>query len=299
MKKDLTLVVLAAGMGSRFGGLKQIEPVGPNGEFIVDYSIFDAIKCGFNKVVFIIKEENLKDFEETVGNRLKGHIQVEYAFQDINDVPVEVPEGRVKPWGTTHALNAAREKVHEPFVIINADDFYGHDAFKVAADFLNSSEDDKEYAMVGYQVKKTLSPVDAVKRGVADIENGYLNHLIESKVKEEDGNIIASPLDGREPFEVEANHPVSMTTFCLKPNVFEGAKEYIDKAFAEAEDLSTMEVIITDFLDYMINQKGYKMKVLSTTAVWHGMTYKEDKDELVREINHLIDEGQYPTNLWK
>ncbi len=299
MKKDLTLVVLAAGMGSRFGGLKQIEPVGPNGEFIVDYSIFDAIKSGFNKVVFIIKRENLKDFEETVGNRLKGHIEVEYAFQDLDDVPVEVPEGRVKPWGTTHALYAARDKVHEPFVIINADDFYGYDALRVAGEFLQNSDDDKEYAMVGYQVKKTLSPVDAVKRGVADIDNGYLKHLIESKVKEEDGHIIASPLDGRDSFEVEENHPVSMTTFCLKPNVFEGAKNYIEREFSKDNDLNTMEVIITDFLDYMINENGYKMKVLNTTAVWHGMTYKEDKDELVKEINSLIDEGMYPANLWK
>lgn len=299
MKKDLTLVVLAAGMGSRFGGLKQIEPVGPNGEFIVDYSVFDAIKCGFNKVVFIIKKENLKDFEETVGNRLKGHIKVEYAFQDINDVPVEVPEGRVKPWGTGHALYAARDLVKDPFVIINADDFYGYDAFKVASEFLQESSDDKEYAMVGYQVKKTLSPVDAVKRGVANIENGYLKSLIESKVKDEDGHIIARPLDGRDAFEVKEDHPVSMTTFCLKPNVFDYTKGYIERDFAKAKDLNTMEIIIVDLLDEMINKAGYKMKVLETTAVWHGMTYKEDKDELVKEINHLIDEGQYPTNLWK
>lgn len=299
MKKDLTLVVLAAGMGSRFGGLKQIEPVGPNGEFIVDYSIFDAIKSGFNKVVFIIKEENLKDFEETVGNRIKDHIKVEYAFQKMDDIPVEVPEGRVKPWGTTHALYAAREAVHEPFVIINADDFYGYDAFKQAADFLSSSEDDTEYAMVGYKIKPSLSPFDAVKRGVANFKDGYLDALIESKVQEEDGHIIARPLDGRDAFELEPDHPVSMTTFCLKPNVFEYATKYIDEGFKNAEDLNTVEFIITDFLDRMIHKEGFRIKVLSTTATWHGMTYKEDKDELVKEINHLIDEGQYPSNLWK
>ena len=170
------LVIMAAGMGSRYGGLKQIDPVDEEGHIIIDFSLYDAKRAGFERAIFIIKKENEQAFREVIGDEVSKYMEVNYVFQDLNDVPdgFVIPEGRQKPWGTAHALNAARDAVHEPFVIINADDFYGHDAFKVAADFLNSSEDNKEYAMVGYQVNKTLSPVDAVKRGVADIENGFV-----------------------------------------------------------------------------------------------------------------------------
>ena len=197
MNKDLTLLIMAAGMGSRFGGLKQIEPMGPNGEFLIDYSIYDAINAGFNKVVFIIKEENYAIFKETIGKRVEDKINTEYVFQDMNDLPegYTKPEERVKPWGTAHAILCAKDNIHEPFVIINADDFYGKDAYKVASNFLKNVKEGNNYCLVGYKVANTLTENGAVKRGICKLENGNLTELIESNVEKIDGKIIAKPLD--------------------------------------------------------------------------------------------------------
>ena len=300
--ENLTLLILAAGMGSRFGGLKQIEPIGPNGEFIIDYSIYDAIKAGFNKVVFIIKEENYDIFKETIGKRVEDKINVEYVFQKLTDLPegYTCPEDRVKPWGTAHAVYAARNNINEPFAIINADDFYGYDAFKVIADFLKEEVKDNLYGMVGYKVKNTLTENGSVKRGICEIDETTLKGIIESSVIEENGIITASPLDGGASFTVTEDRCVSMNMLGFNPNVF----SYIEMNFPEfldnnKNDILKCEYLIPDILTMASNENYAKTKVLPTTAKWEGVTYKEDKESVVNAIQKLVDEGTYPQNLWK
>ena len=193
MKKELTLVLLAAGMGSRFGGLKQVEPIGPNGEFIIDYSIYDAIRAGFTKIVFIIKKENYELFRETVGKRIEGKIPVEYCFQDINDIPngVNIPSDRTKPWGTGHALLAARNAVKGNFVMINSDDFYGFDAYKKIKEFFDNDDSENTYAMVAFRVSNTMTENGSVKRGVCESQNNCLTNIIESSIEKVDDKILA------------------------------------------------------------------------------------------------------------
>ena len=301
-KGNLTLLIMAAGMGSRFGGLKQIEPFGPNGEFLIDYSIYDAIRAGFTKVVFIIKEENYEIFKETIGKRVEDRIPVEYVFQKLEDLPegYTCPNDRVKPWGTAHAILSAKNKIHEPFVVINADDFYGYDAFLVASKFLRSKQEANTYAIVGYFVRNTLTENGSVKRGICQVENNYLQKIIESNVMEENGMITASPLDGSSSFVTDANTYVSMNMLCFFPNLF----SYIEKHFSEflnqnKENMLTCEYLIPDILTMAITENYALVKVIPTTAKWEGVTYKEDKDNVVRALNKLIEEGAYPQNLWK
>ena len=302
MKKNLTLVIMAAGMGSRFGGLKQIEPVGPNGEFIIDYSIYDAKEAGFSKVVFIIKEENYDIFRETVGKRIENKIDVEYAFQRQTDIPegYSVPEGRVKPWGTSHAILAAKDYVDGDFLVINADDFYGKDAFKEARKFFDEKKDENEYAIIAYKIKNTLTENGSVKRGVCEEKDGFLTKIVESSVEEKDGKIVATPLDGSSPFEIESDCPVSMNMFCFTKNLF----PYLEKNLVEffeknKEDLSKCEYLIPDTVFKAMKENYVRVKVIPTTAKWKGITYKEDKERLVNDINSLIDKKDYPKNLWK
>lgn len=300
MEKDLTLVIMAAGMGSRFGGLKQIEPVGPNGEFIIDYSIYDAVRAGFNKVVFIIKEENYDVFKETIGKRVEKQIKVEYAFQRITDIPEGFDPGdRTKPWGTSHAILSAKNNVKGNFLVLNADDFYGKDSFMMASKFF-SEEHPNEYAIIGYDIKNTLTDNGSVKRGVCEVKDGYLTSLIESSVEEKDGHIIASPLDGREPFEIPANAPASMNMFCFRDDLFDYLEAHLLEFFEKnKEDLSKCEYLIPDTVYNMIHEGLVRVEVIPTTAVWQGITYKEDKERLVNDIKKLIEEGVYPQNLWK
>lgn len=299
MKKDLTLVILAAGMGSRFGGLKQIAPVGPSGEFIIDYSIYDAIKAGFTKVVFIIKKENFDIFKETIGSRVEDKIRVEYVFQEMDDLPAGVirPDERIKPWGTVHALLAAKDVVNEPFAMINADDYYGYDAYRVASDYLNNNSDDK-YAMVGYRTGNTLSPNGAVKRGICkSTDDGYLTEIIESNIKEVNGNAEVVPLDTKiEPFIDSLNSLVSMNFFCFYPTVFALLEKKFD-VYLKNNDLLTCEYVTPEFVRHLV-QDGFKVRALSTTAKWFGMTYPEDKQLLIEELNKLIAEGNYKERLW-
>ena len=301
MKKELTLVILAAGMGSRFGGLKQVEPIGPNGEFIIDYSIYDAIRAGFTKVVFIIKEENYDLFRETVGKRIENKIKVEYAFQDINDIPedVNIPENRVKPWGTGHAVLAARNVVKGNFVMINSDDFYGSDAYFKIKEFFDNNDDPNCYSMVAFRVCNTMTENGSVKRGVCESDNNYLTNIIESSIERVDGKIMASPLDGRESFEVEENALVSMNFFGFTDKMFETLTQGIKEFFKDNEnDLSKCEYLIPDVVfDEIKNNK--KVKVLESTDKWLGVTYKEDKEFVVSELNKLIEKGEYPRELWK
>ncbi len=301
MKKELTLVILAAGMGSRFGGLKQVEPIGPNGEFLLDYSIYDAIQAGFTKVVFIIKEENYELFRETVGKRIEGKIPVQYAFQDLNNVPegVIVPSERVKPWGTAHAVLSARKVVDSNFVMINSDDFYGRDAYLKIKEFFDNSNDPDCYSMVAFRVFNTMTENGSVKRGVCESENGYLTNIIESSIEKVDDKIIATPLDGRESFEVEPNSLVSMNFFGFTKKMFEALEDGLVNFFETNKDnLLKSEYLIPDVVFSEI-KNNRKVKILESNAKWLGVTYKEDKDMVVKEIQKLIEKGEYPNDLWK
>ena len=225
-----TLLIMAAGMGSRFGGLKQIEPIGPNGEFIIDYSIYDAIKAGFNKVVFIIKEENYDIFRETIGSRIENKIKVEYAFQKLDDIPegCNLPDTRIKTLGTGHAILASRDLIKENFAVINSDDFYGRDAFFVASKFLDNTSNNN-YGLVGYKVDNTLTVNGSVKRGVCNTTYGKLNKIIESSIIKENGIITASPLDGRNSFIMKNDDLVSMNMLLFTPSIY----PYLEEKFKE------------------------------------------------------------------
>lgn len=294
----MQLLILAAGMGSRFGGLKQIEPIGPNGEFIIDYSIYDAIQAGFDKVVFLIKEENYEIFKETIGSRVESHIKVEYCFQKNDNLPsnIKVPETRVKPFGTAHAILCCKDKIDENFAIISSDDFYGRDAFKKAADYLSKNDD---FCVVGYRIGETLSDKGAVKRGVCMEENGYLTKVIESKVEKQGNHVVCEPLNGSESFNVELNHPVSMILFGLTPKVFPAIEEQMVEYFNKDVDLETCEFLMPDVLDKMIERHQANIKVLDTTSKWFGVTYREDVDNFKEMLKKKISDGEYPEDLWK
>lgn len=303
MKKDITLVILAAGMGSRFGGLKQIEPMGPNGEFIIDYSVYDAIKAGFNKIVFLIKRENYDLFKETIGARVEPYIKTEYAFQELNNLPLgyTLPSDRVKPLGTAHAVLYCKEKVHENFAMINSDDFYGRDAFIKAYEYLSKvDESSSEYGMIGYKVANTLTENGSVKRGVCNVDNnGYLTNLTESKVERVNNEIIASPLDGSKAFTVKDDDTVSMNFLLFTPSIF----NYIEEGFPEffdnnKDNLLTAEYLIPDVLSNLIKNNKASTKVIPTSANWYGVTYKEDTPGVKKAIQNLVDNHEYNDNLW-
>lgn len=303
MKKDVTLVILAAGMGSRFGGLKQIESMGPSDEFIIDYSVYDAIKAGFNKIVFIIKRENYELFKETIGKRVEPHIKVEYAFQELNNLPKgwDIPSGRMKPLGTAHAVLCAKDYVNEPFAMINSDDFYGRDAFIKAYEYLsNIDNDSSKYGMIGYMVANTLTENGSVKRGVCEVDsNNYLKSITESKIEKIGNEIVASPLDGSDSFTVNSDDTVSMNFLLFTPSIF----EYIEEGFSNffdknKEDLLTSEYLIPDVVSNLIKDGKASMKVIRTTASWHGVTYREDTPDVKNSIKKLVDEGEYKENLW-
>ncbi len=300
MKKDLTLLVLAAGMGSRFGGLKQIEPVGPNGEFIIDYSIYDALKAGFNKVVFVIKEENYETFKETIGKRIEGKIKVEYVFQKMSDVPedVNIPKERVKPLGTAHAIYCARKVINENFAIINADDFYGQDGYLKASEFLQNASL-KEYANIAYEVGNTLTNNGEVKRGVIFTKDGYLDEIRECSVKEDEGYVLCHPLDERVSFfYVPKNQPVSMNLFCFTPQLFTYLEENISSFFNSCGDLLNSEWLIPNVAYESAKENGQKIKVINTNSKYLGMTYKEDLENLKLGIKEEIASGKYKNDLW-
>lgn len=303
MKKDVTLVILAAGMGSRFGGLKQIEPMGPSDEFIIDYSVYDAIKAGFNKIVFIIKKENYELFKETIGKRVEPHIKVEYAFQELNNLPKgwDIPSGRMKPLGTAHAVLCAKDYVNEPFAMINSDDFYGRDAFIKAYEFLsNTDNNSSKYGMIGYMVANTLTENGSVKRGVCEVDsNNYLKSITESKIEKIGNEIVASPLDGSDSFTVNSDDTVSMNFLLFTPSIFGYIEEGFSKFFMDnKEDLLTSEYLIPDVVSNLIKNGRASMEVIRTTASWHGVTYREDTPDVKNSIKKLVEEGEYKENLW-
>lgn len=300
--KDITLLIMAAGMGSRFGGLKQIEPVGPNQEFIIDYSVYDAVQSGFTKIVFVIKKENEEIFKETIGKRIEKQIKVEYVFQDINDLPagIKAPAGRVKPWGTAHAILAAKDKIKEPFAIINSDDFYGRESFVTLAKFLKERATDHNFAMVGYKISNTLTENGSVKRGICEVKNGYLKNITECIVERQEEKIVAQPLDGSNSIELQKDDPVSMNMFGFTPFIFDYITEKMKSFFVtHQKNLDTCEFLIPDVIKDGILEKKIEMEVLPTNAKWQGVTYKEDKPQVVKEIQELIENNVYPQKLWR
>lgn len=299
---ELTLVIMAAGMGSRFGGLKQITPVDEDGNFLIDYSIYDAIASGFQKVIFIIKEENLEDFEATIGHRLKSKIPVEYAFQKLENIPdfVSIPKERKKPWGTVHAILSAKDKIKGPFAVINADDFYGRDAYHCVAKFLKENNKENEHVAIPYPFNKVDSKHGFVKRGVLYLKDDKVSKIVESSVGYENGHVIAKPLDNTEPFIIDPTHPVSMNMFGFKPSILNNLEEYFNNFMLKnKENLESCECLLSDFLeDYLKNQK-ITLKYVTSSGLWLGMTYKEDLEEVKEKLIELKQNGEYPESLWQ
>lgn len=295
-----TLLVLAAGMGSRYGGLKQLDGVGPQGQTIMDYSIYDAIRAGFGKVVFVIRKDFEKDFNEKILSKYKGHVPVEVAFQSIDDLPegFTVPEGRVKPWGTSHAIRAARNVVKEPFAVINADDFYGRDAFEVLAKYLQNPTDN--YSMVGFQVGNTMSESGSVSRGVCTVdENGHLTDVVERTAiaYDKDRNINFTDENGQEQ-RLDPKTPVSMNFWGLQPDFFEHVEEqFLDFLKARGTELKS-EFYIPTSVDLLIKQGKKVVDVLGTTSQWFGVTYPEDRPGVVAKLAEMHAKGVYPEKMF-
>ncbi len=299
----MTLVIMAAGMGSRYGGLKQIDPITKHGEFIVDFSIYDAIMAGFDKVVFIIKKENYEIFRETVGKRIEGAIKVEYVFQEMENIPegFTVPEGRVKPWGTAHAALMAKSVVNEPFAIINSDDFYGRDAYRRVFEFMANQKGEGHYAMAGYILENTITENGHVSRGICDVRDGYLKNVVErTKIQENDG--VVQYMEDEKWYDLDRKAVASMNCFAFTPDVFTHLEEGLKVFLADlpnAKDPLKAEYFLPFLVQSKISDGTCDVRVLETTAKWYGVTYAEDKPKFVEFIKSQVAEGVYPDNLWK
>lgn len=297
-----TLFVLAAGMGSRYGGLKQLDGLGPHGETIMDYSIYDAIQAGFGKVVFVIRRVFEQDFREKIVSKYENRIPVELVFQDLDNLPAgfTVPEGREKPWGTNHAVLMGKDVIHEPFAVINADDYYGRESFKVLADYLCSIEGTKgQYAMVGYRVANTLSESGTVARGVCETdENGYLTKVTERTkiLREEDGVIRYIEEDGKT--AVEDNTPVSMNMWAFTPDYFKYSEDYFVSFLKEHGQELKSEFFIPLMVDVLIHSGKATCRVLDTPSKWFGVTYATDRPQVVAKFAELVEKGIYPSPLF-
>ena len=310
--REPVLVIMAAGMGSRFGGLKQIEPVGSSGEIILDFSLYDAMMAGFKKAVFIIKRENEADFRALIDERAGKYMEIEYAYQDITDIPAgyEVPEGRVKPWGTGHAVMAARHVVDGPFVVINADDYYGPGAFQSIYEFLENAEDDADgkyhYAMVGYQVENTMTENGHVSRGVCQTSaDGKLTEITErTKIQWQDGSIVfedGDAADGSGWTQLAPGTTVSMNFWGFTPSMLHEMEArfpaFLNQALAE--NPMKGEYFLPGVVDQLIQEGKADVRVLKSLDRWYGVTYKEDKESVVDAIQSMKDKGEYPDKLWK
>ena len=298
----MTLVVLAAGMGSRYGGLKQIDPMTDNGEFIIDFSVFDAIKSGFNKVIFVIKEENLDIFRETIGKRFEDKIEVKYAFQRLEDLPegFSVPEGRVKPWGTAHAMLAARDEIDDCFAVINADDFYGASAYRMIAEHFASPEAKRggECCMIGYTLSKTLTEHGTVARGVCNVSSdGYLVDVQERTKIERRADIAVSVEDGVE-YTVPLDSVVSMNFWGFTPDIFDSVEEGFKKFLSElSEGDLKREYYLPLAVSHLMHSGACSVKVYRSEDEWYGVTYAGDKERVKQSIAALIKNGKYPEKL--
>ena len=312
-----TLVVLAAGMGSRYGGLKQVDPVGPSGEAILDYSVFDAIRGGFGKIVFIIRKDIEEAFRKQVGSKYEGVVPVDYCFQDINDLPApyKVPEGRTKPWGTAHAVRAARNVVKEPFAVINADDFYGRDSFAKLGEFLNTEAqrhgegtdvsvspclcDKMHFAMAGFRLDLTLSENGSVARGICDVAaDGTLKGVTEMTKLVKAGDMAENQENPDSPVKVPLNARVSMNCWGFTPKLFTELEDRFVKFLAARGTEMKSEWYIPFVVDELIKEGKADCSVLPTASRWFGVTYREDKPYVVSEIAKLVDSGEYPKKLF-
>lgn len=297
-----TLVILAAGMGSRYGGMKQIDGVGNHGEPIIEFSIYDARQAGFENVVLIIKREHEEAFKQALTNKLEGKINVRFAYQDMCNIPegFTVPEGRVKPWGTTHALLACKGIVDGPFAIINADDFYGRDAYKVIYDFLTTEVKDNQYAMVGYPCINTLTDNGTVTRGLCqEDENKCLASIVEiQKIAKKDGHAVYE--DNGEWKEISDNSLVSMNFWGFTPAIFKDMEEIFVKFLQEhlEENPLKCEHVIPTAVGTLVKEHKCSVKMLSSKDAWFGVTYKEDKPNVMQKIQEMKDAGIYPDQLW-
>ncbi len=292
--KDITLLIMAAGMGSRYGGLKQLDPVGPSGETIIDYSVYDAIHSGFNKIVFIIRKDFEKEFRSQITDKYQDRIKVEFAFQDLNDLPqgFTCPEGRIKPWGTGHAILTASELIQEPFVAINGDDFYGYESFKIVADYYQG--EGATFSMVAFQLDKTLSEFGGVTRGLCTVRTDLLDTVVETGdlMRTEDG--ISSDRD----IELDGSEPVSMNVWGFTPDLFKHLKAmFIDFLEKEGSEMKS-EYLIPTVVNNLIRSGQKQVHVLRTSSKWFGVTYKEDKPFVSQQIQELIDDDTYPKQLF-
>ncbi len=292
-----TLLILAAGMGSRYGGLKQIDPVGPNGQTILDYSLFDAKRAGFGKVVFIIRKEIEEDFKSVFADKISKTMPVEWVFQEIDILPqgFKVPEDRIKPWGTGHAVMMASDKINEPFAVINADDFYGYDAFKKAVDFFDTDKEPTDYAMVAYELKNTLSDFGTVSRGICDVdEKGYLVSVTENtKIERDHSQVFNLEADGSKTV-LDENALTSMNFWCFKPAFFNQLENHFLSFINNNINNPRAEFYIPTAVDALIKSNQARVSVLPNSGQWFGITYKEDKPLVIDKINKLTNEGEYP-----
>ena len=300
------LVILAAGMGSRYGGLKQMDPIDKEGHKIIDFSIYDAKQAGFKKVIFIIKKEMEQDFKECVGNPISRHMQVEYVFQELSNVPGDfsIPEGRVKPWGTTHALLCCKDVIDGPFMVINSDDYYGKSGYKSMYQFLTTNQDDEiyHYAMVSYELGKTLTEKGSVARGCCKTDQeAFLQDIVERPliIKTKDGAAYSQD-DGKTFTPIDINTPVSMNMWGFGKSVLNEFEKAIQLFFNEkiSQNPLKAECLIPTEVDVLLKSKKATVKVLASSDKWFGVTYKEDKPYVMESIQRLKEQGQYPEKLW-
>ncbi|MDZ7743864.1 MAG: sugar phosphate nucleotidyltransferase [Bacteroidota bacterium] len=297
-----TLLILAAGIGSRYGGVKQMDQIGPSGESIIDYSIYDAIRAGFGKVVFVINRKIEKEFKEVFERKLKGRIETDYVLQEINDVPpdYEIHPERKKPWGTAHAVLVAKDSIREPFAVINADDFYGADAYHLIAGFFNSIDPEtNQYAMVGYQLGKTLSDHGSVSRGLCAIDNeGFLREVVEHTSIEKIGGNIGYADDRGNWDLLSENTYVSMNFWGFTPGLFKQLEKGFDRFIRENAHDPKAEYYIPSVVTELINSMEATVRVLKSSDQWFGVTYREDKPLSIKKVRELVDRNVYPEDLW-
>lgn len=296
-----TLFVLAAGMGSRYGGLKQLDGLGPHGETIMDYSIYDAICSGFGKVVFVIRKDFEADFRSKILSKYENHIPVEVVFQSVTDLPegFTCPADRTKPWGTNHALLMGAPVINEPFAIINADDFYGRDSFKVLADELSKAEGKGHYCMVGFRIGNTMSESGTVSRGVCHTENGYLTNVVERTAIGYKGDKICFTDENGVEQSLEPDTPVSMNMWGFTPDYFDYSKEYFIDFLKTNLNTPKAEFFIPAVVNDLVNKKEATVKVLDTTSKWFGVTYSEDRPGVVAKFAELHAKGEYPEKMFE